>query len=170
MKRYIFLAVLILLLTGLLTGCFIDATPAFDQQFLGEYKPFTKAGMTITLPDNFTEQESIYGFDAYYVANFAGVCVLKEEFTLEPGLADRPLEQYIKDVIANNGREIEPQFVDGLWFYEAYSGSSFIRSYCYKGTDAFYIVQFICQPDDRNTLADLFHTWALSVCLDEDML
>jgi hypothetical protein len=37
------------------------------------------------------QKESEVGFDAYYVSNFCGVVVLKEEFTLEESLAARSL-------------------------------------------------------------------------------
>ena len=45
----------------------------------------------LTLTDRFSEQESEQGFDPYYMSDFCGVVVLKEEFSLEEGLAERPL-------------------------------------------------------------------------------
>ena len=38
------------------------------------------------------------GFDAYFVTDFCGGVVLREEFTLEEGLAEMSLEKYITNV------------------------------------------------------------------------
>ena len=101
---------------------------------------------------------------AYFVTDFCGVVVLREEFTLEEGLAERSLEKYITNVIANNGyTDIAPQNKDGLWFYERTSDSSYAQSYCYKGSDSFWIVQFLCSPSDVQILEDVFYLWAQSV-------
>lgn len=163
MKKAVF-AITLLMITSLLCGCFAGITPILDEESLGSPKTFEKDGLTITLTDAFEEQESERGFDAYYVAGFGGVVVLKEEFTLEEGLAERPLEEYIVNVIENNGyTDITPQNEDGLWYYDRVSDTSYGRSYCYKGSDAFYIVQFICKPYNEEKLGDKFHSWALSV-------
>ena len=101
--------------------------------------------------------------DAYYTTDYCGVVVLKEPFTLEAGLAERPLEQYIKNVIENNGHtNIEPQNKDGLWYYVNYNNSSYrcVYSYAYKGTDAFYVVQYIINTVDEETLKPVIHDWA----------
>lgn len=164
MKKSVLLIALLLLISCLMCGCFSDIMIIPDANSIGQAKKFEKDGFTITLTDKFTEEQSQRGFDAYFVANFCGVVVLKEEFTLEEGLADISLETYIKNVIANNGHTgIAPQNKDGLWFYENTSGSSYIQSYCYKGSDAFLIVQFICNSSDAKTLEDTFYLWAQSV-------
>lgn len=132
-----------------------------SNDIIGEPKTFEAEGIKLTLTEKFIEEESELGFYAYYVSNFCGVVVLKEEFSLEEGLADRSLEEYTGNVIANNGHTgIEPQSKDDLWFYVKDSGRTRSYSYSYKGSDAFWIVQFLCMTSDVPILEDLFYLWA----------
>ena len=161
-----FIMVISLLLSGslLLCGCFpkIMIVPSNDS--IGEPKTFEKEGIKLTLTDSFIEKESELGFYAYYVSNFCGVVVLKEDFSLEEGLSDRSLEEYVRNVIANNGHtDIEPQNKDGLWFYVRDNNGTRSYSYSYKGSNAFWIVQFLCMTSDAPKLEDLFYLWANSV-------
>ena len=162
------LPLLLLALCLTLNSCFFlipapaEPTPV-DPADLGAPQTFSKAGITLHLTDKFKEEQSERGFDAYYTTDYCGVVVLKEPFTLEEGLAERPLEQYIKNVIQNNGHEnIEPQTADGLWYYVNYNNSSYrcVYSYAYKGTDAFYVVQYIINTVDEETLKPVIHDWA----------
>ena len=140
-----------------------DADETLDALDTGTEKTFSKAGITLRLSDKFREVESQRGFDAYYTSDFCGVVVLKESFSKEEGLAEKSLEAYIKDVIENNGhKNIEPQNLDGLWFYVNYNNSSYrcVYSYSYKGADAFYIVQYIMNRKDEAVLKDVIHNWA----------
>ena len=137
---------------------------------LGKSKTFTGDGFTITLTDLFREQESETGFDAYYNSPFCGVMVLKEPFSLEEGLKDKTLTEYVESVIKNNGHDTQPQEKDGLVYYRYsnpipdYDMSGY--SYSYKGSDAFYIFQFMCLTSDADDLADTIHTFAKSVTVD----
>ena len=167
MKRTFILAVLFLLISCLLCGCLPNVMVVPDEASIGKSKTFEKDGITLMLTDRFEEQPSQRGFDAYYVADFCGVVVLKEEFTLEEGLSQKTLEEYINSVIKNNGHtNITPKTEDGLWFYETSSNGNYARSYSYKGADAFYIVQFICRLSDANEFKDLFYLWANSVTVE----
>jgi len=160
MKKLIY-AVILLSLMVFLCSCII-VLPSSDS--IGEVKTFQKDGLTITLTDKFKEEESKVGFDAYYTSNFCGVMVLKEEFTLEEGLADRELSTYIVNVIENNGHtDIEPQNRDGLWYYVKDAGNLRYYSYCYKGSDAFWIVQFGCYQSALQTMENQIFFWAKSV-------
>ena len=166
MRRIILLSTVLLLLLGSLCGCLPKKMMVIpDEESIGEAKTFEKAGLTITLTDEFVDQASQLGFDAYYVTDFCGVVVLKEEFSMKEGMAEESLEEYVNNVIKNNGHtDITAQYKDGLWFYEhSSSGGNFVRSYSYKGSDAFYIVQFICRASDAETLGDTFYLWAQSV-------
>ena len=166
MKKIISLTTLLILsVSCLLCGCFFnDVMVIPDNAFIGEPKNFEKDGFLITLTDKFEEEQSQRGFDAYYVADFCGVVVLKEEFTLEEGLAEQTLENYINDVINANGHTgIKPQQKNGLWFYENLTTKSYVRSYSYKGSDSFWIVQFICNRSDVSKPSDIFYLWAESV-------
>ena len=164
MKKIVFLTGLLLSISCLLCGCLPKIMFIPDENSIGEAKKFEKDGFSILLTDKFKEEQSKLGFDAYFVADFCGVVVLKEEFTLKEGLAEESLEEYTASVIANNGHtDITPQTKDGLWFYERPTDSSYARSYCYKGSDAFWIVQFLCKPSDAQTFGDTFDLWAQSV-------
>jgi len=164
MKKFFAMISLLLICSFLFCGCFPQIMIIPDSSAIGEPKVFRKGGITLTLTDSFIEKESELGFDAYYVSNFCGVVVLKEEFSLEEGLAERPLEEYIGNVIRNNGHtNIEPQNQDGLWFYVSDGNGTRSYSYSYKGSNAFWIVQFLCMSSDAPALEDLFFLWANSV-------
>ena len=172
MKKLLFVP-LLLALCLTMSSCFLflsapkESIPdpiTLDE--IGTSKTFEKAGITLLLTDKFKEEQSERGFDAYYTSDFCGVVVLKEAFTLEEGLAEMPLEQYIKNVIENNGHtDIKPQEKDGLWYYVNDNNSPVrcVYSYAYKGTDAFYIVQYIINNMDEETLKETIHDWAKAV-------
>ncbi len=137
---------------------------------LGKSKTFTGDGFTITLTDLFREQTSEMGFDAYYNSPFCGVMVLKEPFSLQEGMEEETLTEYVESVIKNNGNDAQPQEKDGLVFYRysnpdpEYDMSGY--SYSFKGSDAFYIVQFVFLTSDGENLADTIHAFAKSVTVD----
>jgi len=167
MRKRIAIATLLITVAVMLGGCFgrmpgVMAIP--DNDSIGEPKVFEKDGIKLTLTDRFVETESEVGFDAYYTSDFCGVVVLKEDFTLEEGLEDCPIDEYINSVIENNGHKgVQAQNVDDLWFYVKDEGATQVYSYSYKGSDAFWIVQFICMKKDAPALEDLFYLWASSV-------
>ena len=145
----------------LLTSC-IMIVPSNDT--IGEPQKFSKAGITLLLTDRFREQESELGFDAYYSSDFCGVTVTREEFTLEEGLADRPLSEYIQNVIEANGhQDIQPQNSDDLWYYIKNNTNTRVYAFCYKGPDAFYIVQYICPNELVSVMEDTIFLWAAAV-------
>jgi len=164
MKKLFVVLSLLLSCSLLFCGCFPEIMVIPDNDSIGESKIFEKEGIKLTLTDKFIEKESELGFYAYYVSDFCGVVVLKEEFSLEEGLADRSLEEYIGNVITNNGHtDIKPQNKDDLWFYVSDSGETRSYSYSFKGSNAFWIVQYLCVSSDANKLEDLFFLWANSV-------
>ena len=98
------------------------------------------------------------------LSNFCGVVVQKEDFSLEEGLADLPLDVYVGSVIANNGhKNIKPQNKDDLWFYVRDANGFRSYSYSYKGSNAFWVVQFLCRTSTAPLYEDLFYLWANSV-------
>ena len=105
-KRFIIFALLLSFLL-LLSGCPSRMVVVPDNISLGQPRIFEKDGIRLTLTNKFAEQKSEVGFYAYYVTDFCGVTVLREEFNLEEGLAERPIEEYIRNVIANNGYKIK---------------------------------------------------------------
>ncbi|MBQ3258808.1 MAG: hypothetical protein IJA67_15560 [Oscillospiraceae bacterium] len=167
MKKKTLAVILIMFILIIAAVLFIRNNVLFIPSSIGETKEFSKDGLCITLTDEFVEMESQVGFDAYYVTDYCGVMVLKEPFSLEEGLAERPLSEYIQNVIANNGHtDIEPQQVDDLWFYVNDTDGLRYYSYCYKGSDAFWVVQFGCYRKDAAALEDLFYLFASTVNVD----
>ncbi len=161
MKKCLLILALLLCSVLLLSGCFPDIMVLPDSASIGEPKNFEKDGIRLTLTDRFTETPSELGFYAYYTANFSGVVVLKESFSLEEGLAELSLEDYTRNVIKNNGHtNLKPQCRDDLWFYVRDAGNTRSYSYSFKGSDAFWIVQFICMTSDASLLEDQFFMWA----------
>ena len=161
MKKLLVIISFLLSCSLFMCGCLPPVMVIPDDESIGESKVFEKDGIQLTLTDRFIEKESKLGFYAYYVSNFCGVVVLKEDFSLEEGLADLSLEEYTSNVIANNGHiGIEPQNKDDLWFYVSDNNNTRSFSYSYKGSDAFWIVQYLCMIPDASMLEDLFYLWA----------
>ncbi len=160
-KPAIFTLLLALCLS--LNSCFfipLGPLPATPDD-LGTAQTFEKAGITLILTDKFQETQSEQGFDAYYTSDFCGVTVLKESFASTEGLADQSLEEYIKGFLSDIGHStIEPQNHDGLWYYVKYSNNRCVYCYVYKGSDAFYIVQYIMNTVDEVDLQNTIHEWA----------
>lgn len=161
MKKVLCCTALVLAFCFVLSGCIPGIMVIPDSSDIGEPKVFEKDGIKLTLTDRFTEQKSELGFYGYYVTNFCGVVVLKEEFSLEEGLADSSLETYVSNVIRNNGHtDVTPQNRDGLWFYVSDTDTTRRYSFSFKGSDAFYIVQYLCAIPDAPALEDLIFLWA----------
>lgn len=118
----------------------------------------------------FREQKSEYGFDAYYNSPFCGVLVLKQPFSLQKGLKDETLTEYTENAMRNNGHDTQILEKDGLVYYRFsnpdpdYDMSGY--SYSFKGSDAFYIIQFLYLTSDAEGLADTIHAFAKSVTVE----
>jgi len=167
MKKLLTIIAVSLVCSLLLCGCIPKVMFIPSSDSIGEPKVFEKDGVKLTLTDRFVEEESKLGFYAYYVTDFCGVVVLKEDFTLEEGLADLSLEEYVGNVIENNGHTgIEPQNQDDLWFYVSENDRTRSYSYSYKGSDAFWIVQYLCMTSDAPEFEDIFYLWANTVEVD----
>lgn len=170
MKKITVLLLMMLSISLLLTSCFFIMPTAnvYDGPVdSGKPQEFSKDGITLTLTDKFIEKESELGFDAYYVAPYGAVMILKEEFTLEEGLEDRTPEDYIANVIENNGHDLEPIHDHDLLYYyidkTMMGEDTRYYSFVYKGEDAFWIVQFSCFSKDLQEMEPQIMTWAKSV-------
>lgn len=165
MKKIISFVLLLSLLSVSLCSCFSKMIILPSKNEIGETKTFTKDKITLTLTDKFEEKDSELGFYAYYSSSFCGVTVTKEDFTLEEGLAEKALLDYAKGVMDNNGHSGEPFEKDGLIYYK------YVRqdtgtcgyAYCYKGSNEFYIVQFLISSANESKLSDQIFFWAKSV-------
>lgn len=169
MKRILSLA-LILLICITVPGCKLlglekHSLVAPDEDSMGESKTFSGDGYSVTLTDQFVEKDSQMGFDGYYVSEYCGVMVLVEPFSLEEGLEDESIAEYIQNVIHNNGQDAAPEEKDGLTYYKYYRGGNVGWNFAYKGSDAFYLVQFICVEAHESKLSNAVFTFAESVAV-----
>lgn len=157
--RVIALACVLVMAVSMLAGC--GSVKA---------KEFSKAGMSITLTTAFTEKEMATQ-TAYYESQKAIVTCLKEEFSIleDEGLSadDVTLEQYGEAVIVMNGLDSEVQTEDGLTYIrydKSLNGKDFsYYATVFKGTDAFWMIQFACESKNFDSMHEIFKTWAKSV-------
>ena len=164
MKKWISLIALVLLTTFVFTGCMPEVIYVPDAMSIGESKTFEKGDIKLLLTEKFEEKTPREGFYALYDSYFAGVNVMRESFSLADGVSSLSLEQYTKNVIENNKFEgVTAQNKDDLWYF-IYENDE-IRGYVftYKGSDAFWFVEYVCMHDDTESLEDLFFLWANAV-------
>ena len=132
-------------------------------------KTFTNDGMSITLSDEFKEND-VGGYTAVYDSKKVAVFVLKEDFTFVEGFENYTLEQYAKLVItSNNLGDPEVKTVDGLTVFEyEYKNTENNNtykyfSYVYKADDAFWLVQFAVRDNAVDKYEAKIEEWAKSV-------
>lgn len=147
-------------------GDFASSDTGFLNGKYGKSKVFTGDGYQITLTEQFTEQKSEMGFDGYYTSYFGGVMIIVEPFTLEKGLADETVEEYVANVIKNNRTDAQPEERDELVFYRYKRDGLCGWNFAFKGDKAFYLVQFLCRDVDASELEELFFTLAKMMKVD----
>lgn len=134
-----------------------------------EEKVFASDGMTITMTDEFKET-GYEGFTAVYESKTVALFVIKEPFTLVPGVESITLEEYAGLIFKNNG--IEPTEIkkeDGLTYFEyeflnpELNETFTYFSFIFKTDDAFWLIQFAtAKKDAEENRADILG-WAKSV-------
>lgn len=166
MKKVISLCLLVVLSLSLV-GCF------FGPAYKSEEKTFTADGISLTLTSAFVETDVAeeQGYLVTYVAWEASVFVLKESFSLAPGIESNSLSWYASLVRTANADK-NPSAVaneDGLTIIEyTFYNEEEDKEYSYftsmyKGTDAYWTVQFVCVTDKYEEYRPYFVTWAKSV-------
>ena len=135
---------------------------------------FTVDGMNITLHSHFERFEAD-GFNAGFESEDLAVLVLKEKFTLMAGLADYSLEDYSKLVLGNN-KNVNPSELkseQNFMYFEydkANTGSAATFHYIvtmYKGTDAFWMIQYIIPAEKAEQVREDVFAWAATVTFTE---
>ena len=153
---------IVLFLTAL-TGC--GDTPLYQQ----DSKQFSEAGMSISLPEGFTQAE-FAEFTAAFDSPEVAVFVIKELFS-EADWEDYTLEQYAQLVQQNNTDKLPTPVTqtEGLTVFEhsAYnqleSCTFKYLSVMFKGPDAFWLFQFTCSTDIYDQYKPYFISWAKTV-------
>lgn len=128
---------------------------------------FSYDGMEITLTESF-EKRDIEPFNVSYVSNNAAVFVLKESFDLLEGFENYTVNEYTDLVVQNNGFDSSYVYsVDGLPYFayerETDEGTFTYYGFTYKGTDAFWLIQFAVPSDKVANYENLITNWAKSV-------
>lgn len=158
-KLFSLLLVAVMLLS--LAGCFSTSVVDADEAV------FTKAGMEITLTEGFTETE-MEGFTACYDSTEVAVFVLKEDFSSVTGFADLSLADYADLVHQANSSKSPDAIteVDGLTtmeydFYNEEEGNNYrYFATMFKGSDAFWLIQFASLDADYEEYKPYFIEWA----------
>lgn len=163
--------VLILLAAlALLTACFgCTKTPLYQQ----DAKEFSHSGMHIKLTEGFRQIDAD-GYTTAFDSDEVAVFVLKEAFSLQAGLEDYTVTQYADMVHTANASKLPGpvQKTDGLTvmeysFYNAEKSCTFkYLSTMFKGSDAFWLIQFACDSTKYDDYKAHFISWAKTVTFD----
>ena len=161
MKKITVMAALVLAVCMAFTGCVLPVKFIPDEDVVGKTKTFEMDGLTLSLTDRFVETESELGYDGYFVADFGAVVVQKEAFAENEELAEYDLKEYVKRNMKANGVLFPRPKVKGDYcYYENSRNTTKIYSFTFKGTDAFWNVQYLCRRHDASMFEDLFFLWA----------
>ena len=159
MKKLL-VGLLALWMVVLLAGCAKDPRK-------GEAKTFTNEGISITLTDVFRKTD-VEGFAVAYDSSKVGVLVTKEAFADIPNADTLTLEDYAQLVLnVNEDKTSEVKNTDGLTYLE-YVAKSNGKNYgylvcMYRGTDAFWLVQFAVPESDFSDYRASLVDWAKTV-------
>lgn len=163
----------VIILVAILVGVAIGVLRNLD---FASGKTFNADGMSITLTDNFSEEDAM-GFTQCYSSNDAVVMIVKEKFAAFDGLEEFTLDEYIDAVIANMDTDalegdFETKTEDDLVYieytYEDPADDTEYRyfSFFYKTDDAFWIVEFAIMEKSTSKLKDDVFEWASSVTFE----
>lgn len=140
-----------------------------DHLLTSHTQEFSKAGMTITLTQDFHEKDVVSQTATYSSSKYI-VMSLKEEFQLleqKSISTDISLKEYAEDIIANNsldvtveGSESRPYFV----YSRQVNGKDFTYlAMVFKGSDAYWMLTFACESKDYASSQKQFMKWADTV-------
>lgn len=156
---------LLLALTALITLCGCNFTAGAPAE-----KAFSSNGMTITLTDAFKETTA-EGYTVAYDSETVAVFAIKESFTLAEGMQDWTLEDYAERVREANSehaptkiqKENDRYCFNYNWENPETDVLYYYYTCMYKGSDAFWVVQFSCKITDYPSCATQMIMWANSV-------
>lgn len=136
-------------------------------------KTFTSSGISITLTSAFKENTQA-GYTVCYESSKVAVFVLKESFSIQPGVENLTLDEYAALVRQSNASKSPTEITkqDGFCTMEYnFLNENENQTYSYyctmfKGPDAFWLVQFACKEGDYASYKDIFADWAKTVTFD----
>lgn len=162
--HYLFVICAFLCITLCLTLCLTSCSDP------GE-KTFSKAGMSITLTDEFYENE-YYNLTAHYEMKDEDVTVsaTKEEFSAIEAAGDTidSREDYAKLIMEDNEIEAELKTSESGKMYFTFTKTPYDTEYVYyafifETDDSYWLFQFGCESAAEPDYRDLFMKWADSV-------
>ncbi|MBQ8210812.1 MAG: hypothetical protein IJZ35_09540 [Clostridia bacterium] len=163
---------IIIMVVALVIGFLLGILRSIDFDDYTEPVPevFSTDGIEIMLTDKF-EETDIDGFTSVYYNDDIAVYIIKEEFELLDGFEFYTLKEYGNMVLEANGFDssVKLQTYDGLTYFEYELPNSETNdtysyfSVVYKGTDAFWLVEFATLEENAETYRKTFIEWAKSV-------
>jgi hypothetical protein len=155
-KRWVGVLALLLALAAL-SGCSMGT---------GAPKSFGTDGFTVTLEDSFREDE-LEPFSAYYKRRNMSLFALKEPFSgFEQGDGMTEAE-YAQLIMEKNEVDSELTERDGLcyfsYFKEAARKDFAYYAFAFKGSDAYWLIQFAIPFSEREKLEDEVFSFAETV-------
>ncbi len=137
-------------------------------------KSFSCEGMSILLTDEFFESDMESSYTAVYDSENVAVFALKEDFSLIEGAEDYSIEKYGEAVLTNNTlTDTQLNEKDGLTYftYEAANPETDIEysyySFVFKGTDAFWLIQFATLSEKEEAYSSQIFEWAKTISFTE---
>lgn len=163
-KLSILVAVIIFAATFLISSL---SSGALSRLFVSD-KEYSKAGITITLTDDFYEKEVVSQTAAYFSDKYFVMCLKEEINVLEQyGIYVASLKEYADIVIDNNLLDVSVQGTDSRPYF-VYENQSNGKDFTYlavlfKGSDAFWMVTFGCETKNYASAEEIFFKWADTV-------
>ena len=137
-------------------------------------KTYTVDNLSITVKGFFTEQNELNEeYDLILISPEVGVMILKETFAEfeEAKLdTDMSVKEYAEIVMEGNKLTGAPTEEDGLTYFtytaEADGTEFTYMGFCFRGTDAYWLVQIYCPTEDYEAKKPDMMEWAKSVSFD----
>lgn len=156
--------IVLMMFCVMLGGCF---NPIEKQ------KDYSSHGFNIKMDDGMTEKD-LATATATFMNDKAVVTALKEEFTLLEAIdidEKSSIEDYAEAVIKNNKADYELKEKDGINYFEyekTVSGKDYYYyAVVYKSHDAFWLVNFACEKNNKTEYQEKFFEWAKSVTFEQ---
>ena len=154
----------------LLVAALVTMASCGGKVYEADAKEFTSNGLTITLTEAFVETQH-EGYTVCYDSKSVAVIALKESFSLQAGVKDWTLEYYADLIKSANSAhspskpvKVGDRMVIEYTFFNPNTNVTYHYYTCmYKGSDAFWMVQFACDVNDIEEYKPYMMQWADSV-------
>lgn len=163
---------IIILIIAMLVGFALGFIKGYDPlpEGTGAAQVFADSGITITLTDEFVEQD-YSGYDVCFESKDVAVFAFTEDFETYPELKEYSIKEYGELTIeyGDFDSDVKIQEQDGLTYFEfTFDDDETEEHYkylacVYKTDDAFWVVQFTTDTADYDSYRSDFVEWAKSV-------